>query len=560
MSRSLYFTQEEKYYLRPFFTNLDRPVYVPLIFSPELIGALCSRSSRAKDDLRKIFLEEFLKPFLKPSKNPQDSGMLWSRKLEEAQLLKKYIKFLHNNPIEKLFFNPKARSFYLKWLAQYGDDSIAQMSGAHLIFSEISQVAIKHLEDQRIGLAPIEKSTRYVDFSTKFNGKFLYYRDPLLKKFGLYSQYIKVMDILFTTYAILAKEYIEILKKTYSSESPNTIKTKALDVIRGILPLSTLSQVAFFGNGQAFEYMIARCTKHPLKEIRWIAKNAKKELNIIIPAFLRRLDQKESKDYQKYLAKKSEKIKTILQESKYFLLPQNESQIKVQLIEFDQEGENKVIAGLIFPETHQSWQSILRKVQRMTIPQKKKILDAAFQNRKYRWYKVPRALENCYVRFEIVMDIGAWRDLHRHRMKTQQRQKFSCYHGYNIPQELIENGLSQKFKNNVERVEDLFYKIEKFSPDIAQYAVCLCHRIRFMEQQNLRAFFWQNELRTIPEGHPNYRQIEQKKFKLIKKAYPLLANYIKVNMRNYVFARRGQDQKIAKKSTKLNKLLTQKPY
>lgn len=555
MSKINIFNQKDKFYLKPFFSNLDRSVYVPFIFSPELIGALCSRASRAKDDLRKIFLDEFLKPFLMPSKEPQDDDSSWQEKLKRSQELRHYIEFLHNHPIENLFFNPKARAFYLKWLAQYGDDSIAQMAGTHLVFSGISQVAIKHLEDQRIGLAPIEKSTRYVDYSQKVNGSYLYYIDPILKKFNIYNSYKKVMDELFENYGRLTYSYINILQKKYPKESKNTLKTKAFDTLRGLLPTSTLSQVAFFGNGQAFEYLINRCAKHPLYEIRWIAQQAKKELSLIIPAFLRRLDKTESQEYQNYLAKMPKIIQTILKKIKF---PNNvtptQTKVTVKLIDYDKDGENKVITGLIFPEVHKPWNSIYNQVKKMTKAQKKQILDNIFKHRKYRWYKVPRAFENCYMRFEIVMDIGAWRDLHRHRLKTQQRQRFSCYYRYDIPSELVNYKLDKYFKKAVNKVEELFYKLEKFSPDIAQYAVCLCHKIRFTELQNLRAFIWQNELRTIPEGHPSYRKIEQKKFKLIQKVFPLLSSYIKVNLQDYLFARRDQESKIAKKQQELNKL------
>ena len=116
-----------------------------------------------------FFLNEFVKPFLED-------------KSEYGESLKNLINFLHQNPVEKIFSNPRAREFYIKWLSQYGDDSIAQMAGTHLVFSGISQVAIKHWENQRIGLAPIEKSTRYVDYSSKIAGQYRYYTDPTLKK------------------------------------------------------------------------------------------------------------------------------------------------------------------------------------------------------------------------------------------------------------------------------------------------------------------------------------------------------------------------------------------
>ena len=191
---------KQKFLIKPFFTNLDKNTFAVSFLPPEVIGALCSRTSRAKEDLRIVLLKEFIEPFVK-------------EKTEYGKSLKKLISFLHKNPIELIFSNPKGREFYIKWLAQYGDDSIAQMAGTHLIFSSISQIAIKHFEDMRIGLAPIEKSTRYVDYSSKINGKYRYYTDPTLKKLGLEKEYKRAMDNLFETYTTIINKHFAILKE-----------------------------------------------------------------------------------------------------------------------------------------------------------------------------------------------------------------------------------------------------------------------------------------------------------------------------------------------------------
>ena len=152
------------------------------------------------------------------------------------------------------------------------------------------------------------------------------------------------------------------------------------------------------------------------------------------------------------------------------------------------------------------------------------------------------------------MNIGAWRDLHRHRMLTQQRQLFSCRHGYDTPQEIINAGFEKKFRAAISQAQDIFFAIEACDPEIAQYATTLSHRIRFQQWQNLRAFFWEAELRTIPEGHPHYRKIEQEKVRILKKAFPLIGEYLLANMNQYDFARRGQEERIAKKEHELKEL------
>ena len=179
------------------------------------------------------------------------------------------------------------------------------------------------------------------------------------------------------------------------------------------------------------------------------------------------------------------------------------------------------------------------------------MLVAAIQGRTQKYYKIPRAFENTYVRFEILMNIGAWRDLHRHRMHTQQRQLFTVHNGFDVPEGLKEAGLDQLYIAAAKKAEELYLKIEKHDKELAQYACIMGHRVRFQQYQNMRAFFWEAELRTIAQGHPDYRHIEHDKIKLIQNAFPLLSKYLLVDMGEYEFARRGDSDAIKKKTEQL---------
>ncbi len=530
-------SSEEKYQIEPFFTNLERSVFVVPFLPPEMIGALCSRTSRAKEDLRTIFLNEFIKPFL-------------ADKSEYSEALGAFVEFLHKYPLELIFSNPKGREFYIKWLAQYGDDSIAQMAGTHLLFSGISQIAIKHFEDMRVGIAPLEKSTRYLDYSTKINGQYMYYADPTLAEMGLMDEYRAAMDNLFDTYASLGREFLEFLKKKHPDEKELVLKTKAFDTLRGLLPTAALSQVVFFANGQALEYALSRSLKHPLGEIRWAADAALHELTHVVPAFLRRLESDASKEYQEYLSGRGGRIREIAEELKLDAHV-DKSEWGVKLVEYDKDGENKILAALLYPETHEPFDKILGKIAKLSGEEKEQLLARAIRGRTARWYKIPRAFEMANVAFEITMNIGAWRDIHRHRMQTQMRQRFSVHRGYHLPEELIEAKLDDKFHGAIENVEKVFYKIESKDPVLAQYAVTLAHRLRFLQRQNMRAFMWESELRTIPTGHPDYRRIEQEKVKFIRNAYPLLGKFILADMQDYTFARRDTQSEIEKKEQEL---------
>lgn len=537
------YTTEDSWNLSPFFTNLTSSVYVPLISSPEVIGALCSRTSRAADDLRLIFLNEYIKPFL-------DGTLADDEQKKYGTILQEYIDFLHKHPTESIFSNPKARSFYAKWLAQYGDDSIAQMGGMHLVFSSLSQVAIKQFEDQRIGLAPIEKSTRYVDYSKKVNGSYRYYTDPTLKQIGLEEAYKAAMDTLFETYTSLIPTLSAWLKEQFPNETPNVIEKKAFDTVRGLLPVATLSQVAFFGNGQAFEYLVSRSARHSLGEIRWAAEQTYQELYKVTPSFLRRVKDEASKDkveeYQEYLSQKTTRVSQFVPEQ---LTAHNAKQPAVTLVEYDADGENKIITGILYnADTNtSSWEDTLNTVRQMPVEKKKEILAAYLGTRSQRWQKVGRAFENAYLRYDIMINIGAWRDLHRHRMLTQQRQLFTVVNGHDTPQELIDAGLDQPYRDALHKAAAVYRKIAQYDPVLAQYAVPMAYKVRFQQWTNVRECFWEMELRTIPEGHPDYRHVEQEKFRLFEQVYPLIAEYMRVNMGEYDFARRGQEEKIQAK-------------
>lgn len=549
------YSPEEETLLRPFFTNLDKSVYALLIPSPELAGALCSRMSRAKDDIRGIFLREFVKPFLSQERIGNETDDVMNERLRYGEELRALIQFLNEHPFTVLFANPRARNFFLRWLAEYGDDSIAQMAGMHLAFSSLSQVAIKHIEDMRIGLAPIEKSTRYVDYSQKVDGHYLYYTDPTLKDLELFEEYETAMDGLFDTYKELVPKLAGILQTKFPDVPAGVVEKKAFDCLRGLLPMATFSQVSFFGNGQAFEYMIARSLKHPLGEIRWAGESAYEELSQIGPSFFRRLKDSEKKEtaeaYQEYLALRKDRMAPLLSKDGEHIT--KGERMSVRLVESDKDGEVRVITGMLYEAagSHNTWEELEGEVKNMNEEKKKTIIETYLKGRTQRWQRIGRAFEHASALFEIDMNIGGWRDLHRHRMLTHQRQFYSCHHGYDTPPEIVDAGLLPQFSKALEGARTIFEKIEKKNPHLAQYAVPLAYRVRFLQRENLRQSFWQIELRTGPQGHPDYRHVEQEKYKLLLKAYPLLAPYMLVDLNEYDFARRETEKRIEKKAKEL---------
>jgi thymidylate synthase ThyX len=541
-------TDEDRRYLAPFVTNVDGLVSVITHnLPPEITGALCSRASRAKGSLTEVLLKEYIRPILEGEDK------------ELSAELSKTVEFLQKGGFKKILNNQRAQSFYARWLSQYGDDSIAQLTGTHVVLWGISQLAMKFVEDRRIGLEPLEKSTRYVNFGNKVGDRYLYYiPKPDLQKLGLLEEYRAVMDHLFDTYVELLPKLIEWLKSTFE-EKDSVLEKKAFDTLRGLLPMATLGQVALRGNAQAFEYLINRLAGTKFGEFQWLAASLKQELDKEIYSLLLRLEDEKTKNYQEYFTKRQANVRQfIVDHPTEKQAGVSASGIEVKLVEHTPEAEEAILASIFFPEMHGTWEEALAFVKKLGPAERHAVIAAYLPGRAERWYKVGRAFESAYLRFEVTMDIGAYRDLQRHRMMTQERQRFSTHHGYTIPAEIVGAGLETPYAEALDRARALFEKIEALDPELAQYAVPMAYRIRFYQWQNFRQFFWETELRTISQGHPDYRTIEQKKYALFKEKFPLIAGFVLVDMNDYAIARRGTEEKIMEKEKKILERLQKK--
>ena len=528
-------SERDRYFLEAFASNPDSLVSVLRNLPPEITGALCSRASRASASLFEVLLREYIYPIL----DGDDADL--ASELEET------VRFLKDHGFKRILNNQRAQAFYSKWLSQYGDDSIAQVTGTHVIVWGISQVAMKFIEDQRVGLEPIEKSTRYVNFGSKAGGRYLYYTPkPDLERFGLLEPYTAAMDRLFDTYVELLPPLQEWLRKNFD-EKESILEKKAFDTLRGLLPMSTLGQVAFRGNAQAFEYLINRTARHPLGELRWFAAAIKSELDKEIPSLLLRVADEKSRVYQTYLNHRYAAVRDVLGEVPL----ESASKAQVRLVEYDPQSEARILAAIIFQQGHGSWDVAMERAGSLSEAGKREIFERYLWKRSARWQKVGRAFENAYLRFEITMDIGSYRDLHRHRMMTQERQSFSTFHGHSTPAELQLAGLSSPFEGALAQAGELFQTLHALDRDLAQYAVPMAYRVRFYQWQNFRQLFWETELRTVAQGHPDYRSIEQEKYRLVQEQFPLLASFMLVDLNEYAIARRGTEEQILAKEKRV---------
>lgn len=549
------FTKEEAYFISPFFTNLNKNVFAAKYLPSEVLGALASRYSRSTKGVRRLFYDEYIKPILEPSLDGVGVG-----EAREAEAMRKelisFVDYLHTHGGWEVIVNSKrARDFFKKWLAAYGDDSIAQMAGAHIFFENISIVATKILEDFRIGLAPLEKSTRYVLFDQKIDGQWSYFLESDLVKSRFAKEYVRTMNVLFARYANSIEPLSKYLKKLFPQEKDQsdrayreTLKAKTCDVLRVYLPAATLTNVGFFGVGQSLEYMLTKCFAHPLAEIRGLAKSAQIELNKVIPSLVDRASSSRGKIYQKYVAATERTLERISQRLAVSDQLPGTSGPSAELVEYDGDAEDRIIASLLYKYANLSYNQIKQKVRSLTVRQKASIIQSAVARRKVRQHRLVRAFENTYYKFDIVANLGIYRDIHRHRMLTQERQRFTTELGFDVPKDLVGAKLDKPYRNAAMRVDKLYKKLKKQYPDQAQYVVMLGNRIRWYQWENLREVGWETELRTGMQGHPDYRKIEQEKVRLVAKVHPTLVAALKfVDFRQYDLARRESEKRIDRK-------------
>jgi thymidylate synthase ThyX len=491
------FTGAESQVLARYFTNLDRPVFA-LRNLPEVVkGALFSRYSRTEKSLRRVLLDEFI--------NEPDSGF-------EA---------LAGNPMgsDDMVAVRRAEEFYERVLVGYGDDSVAELAGAHVAVERTSTLAAKALEDSRIGISPLEKSTRYVRFDRPGpDGRHLFYRGPEL----VHPAYEPAADALFAAYSSMVEPVTEAIRARYPIEPGETdrawksaTRAKALDLLRGLLPAGTLTNLGLFGNGRAFEYLITKMAAHELPECRRLAADLHQELALVIPAFVKRaLDNRYGGPAAERMARIREATAAIAKRG----ATEPATGPSVRLLEFDPDAERKVVAAALFP-----YSNLGLEEQTADATQ---VLEALLGDRANRRQRAPRALEHAQYTFEIVANFGAYRDLHRHRMLTQDRQLLGTSLGYDLPSGLAELGMADRFRAAVDGAVAAHRSLERDAgPALAQYVVPLAFRVRWYFRANLREVYHLCELRTTPQGHPDYRLVAQEMFRRVAEVHPQLARY-----------------------------------
>ena len=491
------FTEEERKLLVPHFTNLDRPVFA-LVNLPETIkGALFARYSRYAGTVRRLYLEEF-------AADVPEGGRPFEG--EEGE---------------------RAAGLYERVFSGYGDDSIAQVGGAHVACEWVSNILTKVLQRGRLA-AYLEQSTRYIPYDAPLpdsaGGGHRFYRDDELG-----PEYAATMEELFAIYSSSLAQVREWAAERWPrGDQPEkawerSIKAKALDLLRGLLPASTLSHVGIYASGQAYEQLLLRMMASPLPETRGFATMILEELKKVMPSFVARVERPDrGGEWISYLERRRDAAERWV--GRLGLDRREGSDApSVELIDVD-GSEDELIAASLFEVSGLSERAILDKVRALPPDEQAEVIADLVGKRPNRRHRPGRGWEAVRYRFEIVSDYGGFRDLQRHRMLTCQWQRLRPDLGAGVPDEVREAGAGGEYERALEISRAEYERLAAAGmPDAAPYALCLGYRIRYLLDLNAREAMHLIELRSGREGHPTYRAVAQAMHERIASVHPAIA-------------------------------------
>lgn len=522
------FTDEEADRLKSHFSNANRNIFVITTPNQADRGALMSRYSRSTKSMRRVFLDEFL-----------------------------------NNP-------DRGEKFYERVLMEYGDDSVAELGTAQVAMEGLSNVATQEIADRRIGLSFLEKSSRYVSWAAKESGRYKYYRGSDVMESRHEKAYQEACDLSFDTYAESLQPAFEYLTETHpvedfpfldsrdNTEKPfsklareadvraaerayrRAAKSMAFDLLRGLLPASTLTNLGVTGNGRAFEYLISVLRSSRLSEIQALGDGLAEELKPTMGPFVRRASEKYGTQLSEYLAG----LKQVAGRWKH-AAPVQSDPPDVRLVSYDSRNSalNAVVAGLLYEGSVNTFEELRRAVGNMPLQRKRDIVQSFADARKNRRQRPPRAFEMVSYVFDMTNNFGMFRDMHRHRILTLQRQPLNTRHGYHMPPELEDMSLSAGFGECMKRSAEAYEIMAEDDAETAQYVVNFAYRYRYVMRVNLRELCHLVELRTLPQGHRDYRDVAGRMYAAVRRVHPDLSAIIKFANENAYFMGRIDSEK-----------------
>ena len=456
----------------------------------------------------------------------------------------------------------KAEKFLNTFYFQYGHRSIADLAHIALAIEKLSILAAIVIADEQRWDGQ-ERSTRYQDFR-----KSGYYVPDFGPDSTARQLYTRTIDDLFAEYESLSESMFRYLAETTPKPAEmkqeayeRTLKARAFDISRYLLPLATNTSLGEIVNARTLETQVSHLLSHTHSEVRHLGGLLKQaaasaafnvnhesyhrlveDIRELSPALGARAEEELLKavrvsptlvkyaDPNAYEMETRRELRQIARE--LMKGAPVESARPVDLLD-DEPLEIELAGTLVYEHCDYSYRQIRRAVESVGETTRREIVDAGLRHRG-RHDEMLRAFRaGQQFRFDILMDIGGFRDMHRHRRCIQIEQRFTTQHGYDVPEQLEPAGALAKYKAAMDKAADAVATIEKgAAPEAAegaQYAIPLGSRKRTLFKMDFAEAVYISELRTGPAGHFSYRNTAYAMFEEVRKKYPALSGYFRVH-------------------------------
>ena len=461
----------------------------------------------------------------------------------------------------------RAEQFLNTFYFQYGHRSIADLAHVAFAIERLSLLAAIVLVDEQRWDGQ-ERSTRYQNFL-----KSGWYLPDFGGNTAAKQTYVRTVEGLFTAYSSTSAAVLDALKARVACPSEmkpdayeRTLKARAFDVARYLLPLATNTSLGQIVNARTLETQVSRLLSHPVREIRDLgmklkeaasgpAWNLNAEANAALQAEIATLSPNLAVQSERLLTRPVHVSPTLV---KYANPNPYEMQSKeeltqaatellgnipiaaapmVDLVERTETLEVELAATLLYSASHHGYRQIRDLVAGLPEARVAEIVELGMRHRG-RHDELLRAFHaGAALRFDILMDIGGFRDMHRHRRCTQIIQEFTSLHGYETPESgdaagLVEAGILADYQASVEAALAASREIAASgAPEAAQsacYLLPLATRIRSLFKMDFAEALYISELRSGPAGHFSYRKVAWEMYQAVQRQHPFLARYFRV--------------------------------
>lgn len=429
----------------------------------------------------------------------------------------------------------QSASFHEKWVVGYGHASVAEHAVLHLAFENVSRLAIENIESNRLA-SYTEKSTRYQKWSPND-----FHVPAELDGHPMRGDYLAVCRLLFDTY-LTALDSVRGIVLSRAERRPaesdealdRRIRSQYVDVCRFLLPAAALANVGMTANARVLESMIRKMLSHELMEVRQIGEDVKSVARGQVPTLVKYAEA------TPYLSHTRERLTLAAQSARDSVAsPPGKSSPgasiaagsappgQCQLVDYDPQAENRILAAALFRHTGLSYSSTLDFVTALDRDARQRLAQSLLGT--LAEHDVPvRELEYCSYSFDLVMDQGAYAEFKRHRMMTQSPQPLGTQLGYSRPRLFVDAGCAAAYERAMLAAAELYEKLAPSLPHVAQYAVPNGFHRRVLARFNLRQAFAFCELRSAPNAHFSIRLVAQRVAQEIRRVHPLLAQYMRL--------------------------------